>query len=52
MLSVDGFTARVIPDISDDYDTVARLTRLFNDEDLDPVHLNQAVEDFLIDRAI
>jgi len=51
-LSVGGFITRVIPDIGDDYDTIERLVQLFNDEDLDPVHLDQAVEDFLIDRMI
>ena len=52
MLSVDDTPIRVIGDISCDRDEIERLTRVFNEEELDPVHLDQAVEDFLIDHRI
>lgn len=51
-LSIDGATVRTIPDISVDHGEIDRLTQVFNEEALDPVHLDQAVEDFLIDRRI
>ena len=38
---------RVIGDLSDDRKKVADLVRLFNEEALDPIHFEQAVEDFL-----
>ena len=43
---------RVIGDISPDREAVQKLIGLFNDEELDPVHLDQAVEDFLYDNTI
>ncbi len=46
---VDGELTRIVRDISADREKVERLARLFNEEQLDPVHLTQAVEDFLYD---
>ena len=40
---------RVIGDLSADRERLAALIRLFNEEELDPIHLDQAVEDFLYD---
>ena len=48
----DGQLMRRIADISPDRPAVARLVRLFNEEALDPVHFEQAVEDFLYDNRI
>ena len=49
----DGNTpVRVIEDISREREEIELLTQIFNDEGLDPIHLDQAVEDFLIDRQI
>ena len=45
----DGKPTRVITDLGCDCTRVAALVRLFNEEELDPVHLDQAVEDFLTD---
>ena len=47
----DGACQRVIGDISGDRKRLEKLVRLFNAEALDPVHLDQAVEDFLFDFA-
>lgn len=44
-----GKPAQAIPDISDDRDRIEALARLFNEEGLDPVHFEQAVEDYLCD---
>lgn len=43
---------RTINDISADRTAVQRLADLFNAEELDPVHFDQAVEDFLYDFEI
>ena len=48
----NGVVVCIIHDISHDREEVEALIRLYNKEDLDPVHLDQAVEDFLIDRTI
>ena len=39
----------VIEDITSDKKSIERLVNVFNSESLDPVHLDQAVEDYLID---
>lgn len=51
-LITDGSIDRIIRDISPDRERVEELVRLFNDEDLDPVHFSQAVEDFLLEGAV
>ena len=51
-LYVDGEAVRVIGDLSDDRERLADLVRLFNEEALDPVHFEQAAEDFLLDFSI
>lgn len=43
---------RTAEDLSRDAEAVARLAALFNDEDLDPVHFDQAIEDFLYDFTV
>ena len=48
----DGRPVRMIGDISCDRVAVERLARLFSEEDLDPVHFDQAVEDFLTDFSV
>ena len=39
----------VIEDITSDKKSIERLVNVFNRESLDPIHLDQAVEDYLID---
>lgn len=39
---------RVIPDVSLDEASVRELVRLCNELELDPIHLDDVVEDFLI----
>ena len=51
-LIVDGAPQRIIKDISLDREKVVSLVALFNEEDLDPVHFSQAVDDFLLDGEI
>lgn len=45
----NGIPTRIVKDISLDDQKVSSLVRAFNDEQLDPAHLNQAVEDYLYD---
>ena len=52
ILYVDGRSAEVISGISCDKAAVQRLVDLFNSEGLDPVHFEQAVEDYLYDFMI
>ena len=47
-----GSLVRVVEDVAPDPDSAVRLIKLFNDEGLDPVHLDQAVEDYLTDLEI
>ena len=49
-LYIDGVYSRRIDDISFEREKVVGLIRLFNEEELDPVHFDQAVEDFLMYR--
>jgi len=46
-LFIDGELSRIIGDISLNRTKVEKLAVLFNREDLDPVHFEQAVDDFL-----
>lgn len=48
----DGICIRAVDDLSPDRDAVSRLVALFNEEDLDPVHFDQAIEDFLLDLTV
>ena len=45
----DGICLRAAEDLSPDREAVGRLADLFNAEALDPVHFDQAIEDFLYD---
>lgn len=47
-----GRLQRVIDDISPDRTAVEALVRLFNEEGLDPVHFEQATEDYLYDFTV
>ena len=51
-LVVDGVCIRKAEDLSPDREAVRALVKLFNDEELDPVHFDQAIEDFLYDFTI
>ncbi len=44
-----GKLIRVVKDVSSDREKVERLVERFNAENLSPEHLNQAIEDFLLD---
>ena len=48
----DSALIRVVRDVCTDVDSARALTELFNSESLDPIHLSQAVEDYLTDREI
>lgn len=45
----DGRLTRIIKDVSLEREKVERLINAFNDGELDSAHLNQAVEEFLLD---
>lgn len=45
----DGRLTRIVKDISPDREKIERLIAAFNEGGLDAVHLNQAVEEFLLD---
>ena len=45
----NGVLTRIVRDISLDRKAVERMIYVFNEEQLDTVHLNQAVEEFLYD---
>ena len=51
-LCCDGVCLRTAEDLSPDREAVLRLVELFNEEELDPVHFDQAIEDFLIDFTV
>ena len=48
-LIADGECVRIIGELCTDRAPVEELVALFNEEGLDPIHLDQAVEDFLYD---
>ena len=48
----DGVFLRGAEDLSPDREAVEQLVKLFNDEGLDPVHFEQAIEDFLLDFSV
>lgn len=48
----DGERIRSLSDVSVDREKVERLVAIFNSEQLEPVHLNITVEDFLYDMEI
>ena len=45
----DGVMIRIVRDVSPDRKRVEALVSEFNREHLEPVHLDQAIEDFLLD---
>ena len=51
-LYVGEVPVRIIEDVCLDSDRLSGLIRLFNEEELDPIHLDQAVEDFLYDDEV
>lgn len=51
-LVVDGVCIREAEDLSPDREAVFALVELFNNDELDPVHFDQAIEDFLYDFTI
>ena len=48
----DGVCLAAADDLSPDPEAVSQLVQLFNEEGLDPVHFDQAVEDFLTDLTV
>ena len=48
----DSSLIRVVRDVCADADSIRALVKLFNVEGLDPIHLSQAVEDYLTDHEI
>lgn len=42
---------RSIPDISQEFSPIARLVRFCNRLHLEPIHLNEIVEDFFVDQS-
>ncbi len=48
----DGELIRIVRDISVERGKIERLARRFNEEQLEPEHLSQAIEDFLYDHQI
>ena len=51
-LRIDGEIAAAAEDISGDRELVVGLTKIFNSDQLDPAHFEQAVEDFLTDLTL
>ena len=45
----NGIRTRLIGDLCGDRELLSRFVCLLNEEELDPIHLDQAVEDFLYD---
>ena len=48
----DGVTVRTLSDVTTDKAKLLALTERFNDCQLEPVHLDRAVEDFLFDLEV
>lgn len=46
---LDGKTITVIEDVSPDREKLAALVKRFNEEQLSPIHLAEAIENFLYD---
>ena len=42
-----GVLTRIVKDVTPDREKAERLIAAFNEGDLDPTHLSQAIEDFL-----
>ena len=51
-LSMDNKPVNIIGDISDSKSEIGSLVKLFNQEELDPIHFEQAIEDYLTDFSV
>ena len=47
----DGMLIAFTPNVSTDRQAVQRLTNLCTKEQLDPIHLNDVIEDFLLEKS-